>query len=356
MSFHFKLNIFQTIDGGKAKESDESVSFSVERIWQSYRKENEYCTCDIDDKWKQGVQEYYDGCRKATWKFRGPSYDLADVVLHAFDIHLTKLISLTKSNSTVIASSSTSLLESISKGRKLGVSGLIIIKEFDKVVLGLVEEFNGVVTKLSDIIGALTNAVNDDLIDLGYAFSKFMKEFIKSGVTGFKKKVDYEPVLKRLQQLMNTVALIAETLLNNCELATSEVNEAVTVLTLIVNYFAVAVQGINTCYQSVLYEQECIVPQNIELCSPSFEYMLVEITQAVDSVVFPFAESMTTLLTKLVNITLFLNTALKDIFGVFKGVAITVGQITKNLAKGVSTTVTGVTKELTNILKGVVPK
>lgn len=49
---------------------------------------------------------------------------------------------------------------------------------------------------------------------------------------------------------------------------------------------------------------------------------------------------------------MFLNTY----FWLFKAVAITVGQITENLTKGVSNTVTGVTNELSNILKGVTLK
>lgn len=53
---------------------------------------------------------------------------------------------------------------------------------------------------------------------------------------------------------------------------------------------------------------------------------------------------------------MFLNLALKDVLGLFKGVTITVGQITRNLTKGVSGTVTDVTNGLSNLLKGVALK
>lgn len=274
----------------------------------------------------------------------------------AFEMYLTKLIYFTSSNSTVLTSSSNAILDSLSKCNKLERSGLNIVKEFHKVVLGLVEELNElVITKLSYIIGELTGPVNDALNDLGFTFSNFMREFLQSGLTGFRKEVDYEPVLKQLQKLLNTVALIAETLLNECELANREVNEAVTVLTLICVYFTIAVQGINTCVQDVLYEQKCTISQNIESCSMSLEYVVMEVTQYVDSVTFPYTESIKALLTNLVNITLFLNGTWKQYLGVFEGAAVTVGKIKKNLSKSVFRTITGDSKGLTNILKGIVP-
>lgn len=274
----------------------------------------------------------------------------------AFEMYLTKLIYFTSSNSTVLASSSNAILDSLSKCNKCERSGLNIIKEFHKVVLGLVEELNElVITKLSHIIGELTGPVTDALNDLGFTFSNFMREFLQSGLTGFRKKVDYEPVLKQLQKFMNTVALISETLLNECELANREVNEAVTVLTLICAYFTIAVQGINTCVQDVLYEQECTISQTIESCSMSLEYVVMEVTQYVDSVTFPYTESIKALLTNLVNITLFLNTTWKQYLGIFEGVAVTVGKIMKNLSKSVFSTTSGDSKGLTNILKGIVP-
>jgi len=348
--------LFEIIDHGSAKKNDETVSFSVEKVWQSYKKKGDCFKFDDDNEWKEGIQQYYDGSITATKNFCGPSYDQADTVVKAFKIYVTKLIYFTNSNSTVLASISHAILKSISQGRKLGISALVIIKQFDRIVLGLVEQFNDIVTKLSDIIGKLADSFNDDLNELGCAFSNFMKKFIKNGLTGYRHKVEYEPVLKRFQKLVNTVALFAETLVNHCELATSEVNEAVTILTLIVEYFAISVHGVNTCYQSLLHERKYILPQKILSSSVALDYVLHAITRAVDSVVFPFAETITALLTQIVNITMFLNTTLKDVLGIFEGVTITVGEITQNLSKSVKTSVTGVTMGLTNILKGIVPK
>lgn len=146
---------------------------------------------------KKDIQEYYDGCRKATWDFVGPSHDLADNVMKSLEIMLMKLISFSNnSKSTVLASSSHTILVSISKCSKLGISGFNIIKKFDKVGLAIVKDLNDVVTKLSDIIGQLADSVNDALSNLGCAYLNFMSKFIKSEGTGDRNKVVYEPVLK----------------------------------------------------------------------------------------------------------------------------------------------------------------
>ncbi|KAJ6649641.1 hypothetical protein Bhyg_04879 [Pseudolycoriella hygida] len=66
----------------QTEDLDKKVSFSVEKIWQSFAKKDDCCgcTCKEIEEWKEGVQEYYTGCRKATWEFRGSSYDLAENV------------------------------------------------------------------------------------------------------------------------------------------------------------------------------------------------------------------------------------------------------------------------------------
>lgn len=325
-------------------------------VWKSYKTKDESCGCHKVEEWKEGVQEFYDGVSKAFWGFRGPSYKLANNNLAALEIYVAKLIYFANSNSTVLATSATAMLEAMSKCKKYEQSGLNIIKESDKVVLEIMNDFIEVVSKLSDIIGQLTCKVNDVLHDVGCALSTFMKEFIVSSLTGFVKKVDYEPVFKQYQKLMNTIALIAETLLNKCELVTPKVEEAVTVLGLVLNWCGISVQGINSCVLDTLYEEECDVSPRVESVSMSVEYALYQVTQSVASVVFPLTDSIKALLTNIVNITMAFNKTVKDILGVFKGVTITVGQITQNLSKTVSGTVTGVTKGLTNILKGIAPK
>lgn len=358
---NFSLNLIQTkhfLQAIIGAENEEDISFNVEKEWQSYKKKDECCTCQCDDddgnaEWIEGVQAYYNGVRKASWNFRGPSKDLADAAVNSLADYMKKLIFFANSNSTVLNSSSKAMLESLSKCSKVGSSDFTIIDEFDKVLLGIVQDFTVIVSKLSPIIGELTCPFNKALNNFGCTQTRFMDEFLMCYVGGSVKRIDYAPVIEESQVLTNTVALIADTLLNECKSATQDVYEAVTVLTLILDFVLIVTQGIDSCAQSVTYEEESVVPEKVEICSVTLVYLVVEVTQSITAVTFPFVDSITTLLTNLVNITIQLNATLKDIFGLFKGVEITVEQITKNLSKTVSATVTGVSKGLINILKGI---
>lgn len=129
-------------------------------------------------------------------KFHGPSYGLADTIVKAFEIYVTKLIYFTNSNSTVLASSSTAMLESLCKV-KLGTSGLVIIKRFDEALPVVMEDFTEIVNKLSPVIGELTCHVNKVLKDLGCTLKHYMSEFITCGIDGCINQVDYKPVYRR---------------------------------------------------------------------------------------------------------------------------------------------------------------
>ncbi|XP_037040138.1 uncharacterized protein LOC119077082 [Bradysia coprophila] len=343
----------KTTTACKDKPNDKQVSFSVEKIWQSYRKKGQICLCE-DVSWKQDIQNYYNGCRTATWEFRGKAYCLADSVVNSLEEFLTKLIFFTNSNSTIVTTSSTTMLNTLSKCKKLNRSGMNIIFEFQKVLPAIIKDFNEVATKLSNHIGELTSSFTKVLGSLGSVFTNFMKEFLENcRLFKCEKQVDYKPVLKKCQKLMNTVALIGETLLNECEAeATQEVYDAVLVLDLICLYMAIAVPGINSCVMDVLYEHDYPISKYVKSSALVFDYALVELTKAVSAIVFPITKTVQNLLTVFVNITMSLNKLAIDILGLFDGVEITVGEIVRNLVKGGRVTVSA-SKGKINILKGV---
>ncbi|KAJ6645526.1 hypothetical protein Bhyg_00732 [Pseudolycoriella hygida] len=319
------------------QNEDHGVSFSVEKVWQSYSKNDQLssCSCDDNAKWKEGVQKYYTGTRKATWKFRGPSYDLADNVMWTVENVFTKFIYFANSNTTVLTPSSTAILETLAKCKKLGKSSLVIISEWDKVLSTVVREVKGVVSKFSKHIGTLASAFNDALACVYCAFSNFMRRFLRCETIECKQEVNYIPLVKKYQILMNTVALIAETIVNNkCNTASPEAYEAETILILIFQYFSLTVQGINSCVQDILFRENGVIAENICALSESMNYVLLQITPAVAKVVYPFDESIQELLTTLINVTIAFNTSVKRTsVGVFKGVKITVGEIAENLFK-----------------------
>lgn len=235
----------------------------------------------------------------------------------------------TNSNSIVLKGGSAAILESLSKANKLGGSGLNIIIEFEKILPGIVKEQNAAVNKLSEYIGNFTITVNVALNDFGSTYTKFLKDFIESSKTGYKKQIDFEPVLRQLQKLLNAVALVAETSLNDCKLSTSKVHEAASVLTLISTYFTSTVQGINSCVQTMLYEQKITISPKIVSCSVTLRDVVAKQIQSIDLITVPFTVSIKVQLQSFINITIFLNSAWKEQFGTFKGVPITVGEITK---------------------------
>lgn len=336
------------------KENDGNVTITIANVWESHRKKNECCTCSCTPDWVEGVQEYYDGTADAAKNFpSGPPLDLADTVMTSFKNFLPKLVSFGDSNSTVLSSSSTAILGALSKLNKLAFSPNTIIEEFDKVLSDLVETYKEVVSNLSNIIGELTCSINHAMSDLECSLKQYIQEFLQSDILGRKKEVDFEPVMKSVQRLTNTIASIAEITLNKCELATPDVQDALAVLSLILDHLSICVQGINVCSQAILYEQKCEVPVVLRVCFVSMDVFITGITDSVASITFPIADSITVLLRNLVKLTNSLNASLNNLFGFVEGVTLTVGQITKNLAKNISGTVRGITNGLTNVLRGI---
>ncbi|KAJ6649643.1 hypothetical protein Bhyg_04881 [Pseudolycoriella hygida] len=183
---------------GRTENPEIKVSFSVEKIWQSFAKKDECstCTCDDDDEWKAGVQGYYTGCRKVTWNFRGPTYDLADNVMFSLENYLTKLMYFANTNSTVLAPNAKTILETMGKMKNLKDSSLVIISEFDKVISAIIRELREVVLKLSKLIGKLVFKFHNGLLRLYYIFSNFMKCFLRCKTVQCKQKVDYIPLFR----------------------------------------------------------------------------------------------------------------------------------------------------------------
>ncbi|XP_037038371.1 uncharacterized protein LOC119075900 [Bradysia coprophila] len=345
--------LYETTEASKIQTGDKKVSFSVEKIWQNHKKNDDMCY--DDNRYVQSVQEYYTGCREVSWMFRGPSYCIADNVMISMESLITKLLYFANTNSTVLASSAADIFESMSKCKRLKTSCLIIISEFNKVLPRMVKDFNGVVeAKLSNYIGDVSVSFSDAVVDLSDEFSNFMGKYLQCSASECKGKVDYKPVFKKCQRLMNTVALIAETIMNDCEPPTREHFEAVTILSLIFCYFSIAVQGINSCVQDQLYGDEHPVPKDIESISTSLDFVVVEAHQAIFTIDYPFEDKMNEMLITFVDITLAFNKAIKDILGVFEGVATTRGEILKNLSKCCKKLDPAALNDRTNIVKGIV--
>lgn len=254
-------------------------------------------------------------------------------------------------NTTVLRESATSVMESMARCNKLGKNSMVMLIEYEKVFVLVADDLKTVALSLSDHIGDLAESFSDAVQELSRVFAKYMRDLLIScKLTACKRKVSYEPTLRNMQKLMNLMALISETLLKESD-PTIEVQESVLVLALISWYFQIVVQGKLSTSMDILLRHKREVPESLKSLSLSFDFVLVSIGQAVADVLAPIVKSLKILLDVLVNVIMALNTAIKDIFGVFDGVVITVGDIARDLFKGLETTPTLTSR--TNILKGV---
>lgn len=74
------------------------------------------------------------------------------------------------------------------------------------------------------------------------------------------------------------------------------------VLSLISLYFVLKVQGGHSCSQNTLNEHELTISSNVESCSESMDYVVMEATQSLAAVTYPSAKSISGLLTKIVKL------------------------------------------------------
>lgn len=138
-------------------------------------------------------------------------------------------------------------------------------------------------------------------------------------MNSFLKNADFAPVIRCVQVLMNTIVLIAETTLDHYVLATPEVYESLTVLTLILSHFLIAVPGVNACVQAILYAASQEIPATLHICLITIEALLPVMVNKIASITSVFGESLSVLLKSLVNVTISLNITLDDILEWFEG-------------------------------------
>ncbi|KAJ6645908.1 hypothetical protein Bhyg_01117, partial [Pseudolycoriella hygida] len=316
------VSIYQLIlTASPNKGHDKQVSFSVEKIWQNFKKKNCVCKPDPvkDTKWKAGVQETFDGCNRARRSFKGRTVELSDNVMKLVEVYFTKLIVFSATSSTLLGSGSTDMLTLVSKCRRVDKSGMTVIVEYNKVIQEVINGFIKLVSSLSKNLGKLICPITNAISYIGDSFSTFMTEFIKADKGGGRKKVNYEAVFKHFQKLMNAIALTAETLLEDLPSPSREVQEAILVVGMSYEFFSITVQGINVCAQDVYNKDGATTSDKVMKVSKALDYVVVENRKSLNLLDGKSTENTKEFLSQFVKLTKYLNSALKDIFGVFKG-------------------------------------
>lgn len=259
---------------------------------------------------------------------------------------------MTKCNSKIVSSKSIAILETISLMSKVGTSPSVIIREFSKVLRTVAAGHRRTVSSLSGFIGDLTSPVNAAISRLEGSLGDIIKEY-QSRVLGksvCSNEIDYEPVFGSIQYLANTIALIAETAEKN--LCTDDVRESIVVLTLILVHFAIVTHGTTASIASLLYVSSFEASNTVQIGLQSVDSLLRGITDSISAITIDISESLAVLFTTLVNLIIAFNDTLKDVIGLFVGVAVTVAEITQSLSIDVLSSVTGITNGLGNIFGG----
>ncbi|XP_037049913.1 uncharacterized protein LOC119084163 [Bradysia coprophila] len=278
--------------------------YNVENVWKSSKTD---FTERPRPAWTDGVQKYHDDIIEAFGKFPpGPLMDKSNAVTTTFQSYITKLVTLSNSNSTVLSSGSQSILEVLKKVNLLENTPIGVINEFYRILPTLMETYRGIVSNVSPMLTSVTGPViTQAMSDLESSFKNYMTEFLRGDERGNKRKVDYEPVVKRLEFLNNTVSSlmeltqnpvekgfdtlplggshnrlarglgilsgtkpiipivptirnstsnIAENIINNP--VTNFVQDAVTVVKLVLEHIVICFYGLSSCSEAVLSEQQ----------------------------------------------------------------------------------------------------
>lgn len=261
----------------------------------------------------------------------------------------TKLESLLYSESPMIASKSLAILETYSLMSKVGTSPAVIVSEFFKVIKPVTAGYKEIISSLCSTIGDLTVPVIEAITDLECSLYQIIKDFQEQQRTGGDGVINCESVLKKIQNLANTIAQISEIALSGHQCY--DVRDSIYVLALILEHFLIMTHGTTTSIAAVLTKPTVKAVITVHSCLRAVNPLLGGMTAALNTVTNSLSESVTVLLSSVVNLTSTLNDVLKQLFGFVQDVTVNVTQITESLTKSVFGTVKGVAGGHANILR-----
>lgn len=290
--------------------------------------------CSCNDDWEKGVQQTYDGCAKVFSSYRGPTKEIGETVITSFETYIKILKNWNQSNSTILSTSSTAILQAIGLLSNVGVSASYLLNENSKATPDLVSAYTKIVTNLSKNIGKLTDPINEGIREFGRLSVESTKQFQHRFVEQ-KSEIDFKVIMKCGQLLANTIGLIVETALNDCGCVTiaNDTYEAIAVLVYILNDCFLSIQGIIVSMAAVLYSESDGITDFIHNCLLALDPFVQGIADSINSMTtgMDIAKCVRGLLTSLVDLIRPLNDRLDDLLGPFEGTKITVAHVRKNL-------------------------
>lgn len=278
----------------------------------------------------EGVTQYCENCAASVKHFTGPTYEISKTWTLALEIYTKKVVILTEIESTIISSRSVFILETVGLMFKIGISPTIILNEFSDVLQQIVSGYENIISSLSGI-GKLAVTVNTAITNLCYALHELIMEFQHtSHLNDIDDQLDYEPVLRNLHILTNTIAVIAETALSNCRIE-NDVKESIYVLVLILDHFLIMSHGTIASIAAVLYSSSVNISVTVQKYLKPVNPLVSGIAVALSKPTTSITESVTVVFETLVSLTRIFNVSLQKTVGFSGGGTITVAQTTNIL-------------------------
>jgi len=147
-----------------------------------------------------------------------------------------------------------------------------------------------------------------------------------------------------VQVLVNTIAIIAKTILSKPKLATTIVTEALAILTSVSNLLLMTVQGTHICIAAVLHASFQGIPTILNKSLQSLSDTIESITGSIHTLNVNNLPSRNIFSSNLCNVNSFLNDDFNELFGGVDDFPMTDEEITQNLSTSFSLTRYGVTE------------
>lgn len=264
---------------------------------------------------------------------------MGKTVIGSFKSLTDRAVFYTGSNSSFISSRSIAVLEAISVLDKLGKSPSYLLYQFHKALPHMSMKFRGITTNLSDAIGELNRPVNKAISACETSMTDLLKYFqnrlVNQNQNQNRIEIYIKSCLKSARYLTNTIALIADTALNNCDSFTihNDVFEAICIIIWTSLHYILSIQGTIANIGTVLDAETTDLSDSLDLCLQSMDPIIDGIGDAVAYMTLDVQKSCRELSAKWVELTPALNEAMESELGAFTGTKITVSQIIKNLKR-----------------------
>lgn len=270
--------------------------------------------------------------------FPTSTFGIAQNMLQAFQVYSVKLQAFANyDNSTILSNGAHMLLNNLGLLHFLKDTPENMLLQFVIVLPRISAELRQIISYQWSI-GKLTVNLNNDIKNLERSLNVLVKNYLKNDVTILAqgRKSDFEPTMKCLQKLSNTIAVISETILIDPDYATNEAFESMTLMSIILTHCSVMVQGVKSTLASLIHSKTNQVPHILNSYLHSADSLIVGLTDSIRSLVNITVSTLRGLLGNVVGINTLLNNTLKNVLGLTTGTILNAKKVVDNLAGGIS--------------------